>query len=77
MSAFADGRSCPNGFSMTTRRHWPSFSVTMPAAPRPATDDAEKSIGDREIEQVVAGGTVRLVEPRKMLLQLAVGLAVG
>ena len=30
LSSIADFRSCPNGFSMTTRRHWWPFCADSP-----------------------------------------------
>ena len=44
--------------------------------PEGGHDDAEEAIGDGEIEEMVARRAGRLVEPRKMLLETAVGLRV-
>ena len=35
LSSIAESRSCPNGFSMTTRRHWWPFSPELFCADSP------------------------------------------
>ena len=58
MSATAEARSWPNGFSITTRRWRPSDSRTSPAAAKSLDDAAEEAGRGREIEHDVGAGLV-------------------
>ena len=57
LSARADARSCPNGFSMTTRRQRSgrsAVSSTRPERLQLLRDDREVLRRDRQVERVVA-----------------------
>ena len=56
MSATAEARSWPNGFSTTTRRWRPSASRSSPAAASALDDAAEEAGRSREIEHDVGAG---------------------
>ena len=61
LSSRADCRSCPNGFSMTTRRQ-PSSAVARPCFLSWDTTTGKSAGRDREVERVVAVGALLLVE---------------
>ncbi len=74
MSALADGRSWPNGFSMTDAPP-PIVLLRHQSGSAECRDHgAEQAIGDGEIEEMVAARALRLVEAGKMIAQAGEGL---
>ena len=62
-SSRALARSWPNGFSMTTRRHWSSVvRLGQAGAGQLLADDVEVRGRDGQVERVVAAGALSLVE---------------
>ena len=61
LSSRAEARSCPNGFSMTTRRQ-PLVGLGEAVLLELRHHDREESGRDREVERVVAVGALLLVE---------------
>ena len=62
LSRFAESRSCPNGFSMTTRRQPPSWSLVVePDASELGDDLGELRRLGGEVEEAVAACPVLLV----------------
>ena len=69
MSALADGRSWPKGFSITTRRHWRSFSVTRPGSAEAGDRRGKETIRDGKVEEVVARGVGGLLQSGQVFAQ--------
>ena len=72
MSALAEARSWPNGFSMMTRRHWPFLLERQVGGAERRDRRAEEAVGNGEVEQAVAGRAGGLVQFRQMLAKLAI-----
>ena len=70
----AEGKSWPNGFSITTRRHRPCVSVTRSGGAKPGDCHAEKAIRDGEVEEIVTCRARCFIQLRQMLVEPAVGL---
>ena len=70
---FGRGRSWPNGFSITTRRHCPSLFRHEVRGREPGDRRAEEAVGNGEIEKIVARRAGSLVQLRQMLAEPAVG----
>ena len=73
LSARAEARSVPNGFSMTTRRQAPLSSRASPDSSEMTADRGEAGRRRRQIKQPVALGSALALDAGKLLADLLVG----